>query len=940
MAKIRVYELAKELGLDNKEILAKLRSLKIPVKSHMSVVPEEKLDEVKKSLTEKDEVNSGGGGGGGGGGVEEKRVASGVIRRRAKTTKAEAEEDTAEKEAEKKARLDIESLKQTARKGRREEAESAKPEMELEEIPKEWEEVEEEEEAPAKKSAKKKKTAKKAAEKPKKKAPSKEKETEKQAEPEEEQEPEELTAPEEAPHAPEEPAAPEPVEEKPEEEKPAPGPKRMYSKPSIRKTARAPEGEPLPIPGQKPEPRPAETPKAPPQPGAPPTPEGEAKKKKKKKKKKRSVEPEDQKSEMFEELAPKRRLRRKVAFKMQKGMEGMEVADIEKMYMPSRKKITGKKKPTKKTEVTTPKATKRVIRMGESIDSLELAKQMGVKSREIVNLLKKEGVPREETERLDYDTAAIVAAAYDYEIHQELFDEQDILGLEKGGPDGDKLKQRPPVVTVMGHVDHGKTSLLDTIRKTRVTEGEAGAITQHIGASVVETSSGSITFLDTPGHEAFTSMRMRGAKVTDIVVLVVAADDGIMPQTVEAANHAKAAGVPIIVAVNKIDLPQANPQNIMQRLGEVGLQAEEWGGDTQIVNCSAKTGEGVPDLLEAILLQAEVLELKAVPNGKAKGSVIESRLDKGRGPVATVLVLEGTLKKGDVVLAGANYGKIRAMLDDRGKQMKKAGPSQPVEIMGLSGVPEPGEEILAVNTEKNAKIVADHRAAQQRAEDIPQTPAKVSLEDLMAKLEEGEVEELNLIIKADTHGTTEAVKQSVEKLSTDEVRINVIHTGVGNITENDVTLASASEAVIIGFTVKAEVSARKLSEQEGVQIRTYDIIYHLIEDVEASLKGMLKPIYAENVLGHAEVRKIFRVSKVGVVAGSYVLDGAIKRNASARVMRNGDEVYTGKIKNLKRIQEDVREVAQGLECGISLENYNDFQEGDIVESFEMNEVAR
>ena len=500
-------------------------------------------------------------------------------------------------------------------------------------------------------------------------------------------------------------------------------------------------------------------------------------------------------------------------------------------------------------------------------------------------------------------------------------------------------KTRPPIVTVMGHVDHGKTSLLDTIRKTKVTEEEAGAITQHIGASAVETSSGKITFVDTPGHEAFTTMRARGAEVTDIVVLVVAADDGIMPQTKEAASHARAAGVPIIVAINKIDLPAANVDNVKQRLSEIELTPEEWGGETMVVECSAKTGQGVPDLLETILLQAEILELSADPDVPGKGFVIESRLDKGRGAVATIVVMEGTFRRGDNILCGTDIGRMRAMLDDNGKPIKEAGPSMPIEIMGLSGVAEAGEVIQVVKDEKKAKIIIDHRKDLIREKEAPTAPVKVSLEDLMARLEEGEIQDLNLIIKADTHGSSEAIKQSVEKLSNDEVRVQVIHLGVGNITENDVLLASASSAVIIGFGIKSEGKARKLAERESIQIRTYDIIYNLIDDVKASLEGMLKPTFEENVFGKAQVRKVFRITKIGVVAGSYVSEGVIRRNLRARLLRNDEIVFVGKFKSLKRLQDDVREVSQGLECGISIEGFNDIEEGDIIEAFDMTEIA-
>ncbi len=987
MAKVRVYELAKELGLDNKEIMAKLRTLKIPVKSHMSVVPDEELDRVKSSLAGSEEVESAGG-------MEEKRVAKRVIRRRARPKAEEPEEEAEEP------KVDLNALKQAAKKPRREgeeeeEAAPVKPDEEiLDEIPKEWTEEEKpEKETKAKKAtAKKKKTAKKSesekAEAPEKAVPEKEEQPEKEAKKAKKApakakaKKEEATAESSEAQAPPEPkkivekegqeepvpapetekqetaqpetAVPEkaqgPAEEvagpeKPEKEtakqeaaekKKAPGPapavpRKVYNKPNIRRTARAPEGEPLPIPGQKPEPKPEE--KAPAPPGAE-TETKDTKKKKKKKKKKGAEDAEAPAS--LDGASPRKKLRRKVAFKVQKGMEGMEMADVEQMYMPSKRKAATKKKAAQKTRITTPKAQKRIIRMGENITVAELARHLGVKSKEILKLLSREGLRADEDYPLDVDAASLVASAYDYEIEQEIFDEAKILGEEETGRE-ELLEPRAPVVTVMGHVDHGKTSLLDHIRKTRVTEGEAGAITQHIGASVVKTASGTITFVDTPGHEAFTSMRARGTQVTDIVVLVVAADDGIMPQTKEAASHARAAEVPIVVAINKIDVPNANPQAVKQRLSELGLTPEEWGGETQVVECSAKTGDGLPALLEAILLQAEILELKADSNKAGKGLVIESRLDKGRGPVATVVIREGTLKQGAPVLCGTYSGKIRAMLDDRGKQVKQAGPSDPVEIMGLSGVPGPGETLISLEDEKKVKTVADHRAELLRAQSEEATPGKVSLEELMEQLKEGEVQELKLILKTDTQGTSEAIKSSVEKLSNPEVKVAVIHQGVGNITENDVLLASASNAVILGFTVKAEGKAKTLADNEGVQIRTYDIIYNLIDDVKASVLGMLKPVYEEQVIGKAEVRKVFRITKVGAVAGSYVTEGKIRRNARARVIRDQDVIYNGKLRSLKRVTDDVREVNQGYECGIGLENFNDVQEGDVIEAYVMEE---
>ena len=986
MAKIRVYELAKELGLDNKEIMAKLRALKIAVQSHMSVVPDADLERFRKSISEAEAAPSPTG-------MEEKRVAKGVIRRRAKPAEAVPVE-------EEQPKMDVTTLKSSVKRVRRDETEEplAKIEPEiLEGIPKEWAQETEEPE--------KKKRRKKAEEEAAALEPAAEPETQPEpaaapapaaeapAPPEPTPAPEAVAHPEparphkaepahphkaeparphkaepERPHKPEprpEPApsvklktsrphapvvakpsapevaapAPEPAGEA-EPTKPA-GPRKIYHRPKLRRTARAPEGLVLPIPG-KPAPkplRPGEKPAAGAAAAAPgaaaPAPSAEDKKKKKKKKGKGEAA-EGVVGVPFEE-SPKKKLRRKVAFKVQGGTEGMEIADVEQMYQPSRKKVAAKKKgAAKKVVPSTPKAAKRIIKMRETISVSELAQKLGVKTREIIKSLMTDGVMATEDLQLDFVTAGTLASAYNYEIVQQLFDEEKVLAGTKEANEGNR-KPRPPVVTVMGHVDHGKTSLLDTIRKTRVTEGEAGQITQHIGAYAVETSSGRITFVDTPGHEAFTSMRARGAKITDIVILVVAADDGIMPQTIEAANHAKAAGVPIIVAINKVDLPQANAQQVKQRLSDIGLTPEEWGGETITVECSAKSGQGIPDLLESILLQAEILELTADPAAQGKGFVIESRLDKGKGPVATVIIQQGTFHRGDPIISGTSAGRIRGMLDDRGKPINEAGPAMPVEIMGLATVPEPGSEVIAVEDDRTAKLVVEHRRGQEQVKVVSGAPAKVSLEDLMARLQQGEVQDLNLVIKTDTHGSGEAIKQAVEKLSQKEVRIQVLHLGVGNITENDVLLAAASNAVIIGFNTKPDGSARSVAEREGVQIRTYDIIYNLLDDVAASLKGMLKPVFEEKVIGKAEVRKVFRITKVGSVAGSMVTEGVIKRSARARVLRKNEIVFTGKFKSVKRVQDDVREVAAGLECGISIENFADIQEGDIIEAFEVTE---
>ncbi len=503
-----------------------------------------------------------------------------------------------------------------------------------------------------------------------------------------------------------------------------------------------------------------------------------------------------------------------------------------------------------------------------------------------------------------------------------------------------RLKKRPPVVCVMGHVDHGKTSLLDAIRHTNVIGGEAGGITQHIGAYVVERNGEKITFLDTPGHEAFTAMRMRGASSTDIAILVVAADDGVMPQTIEAINHAKAAGVEIIVAVNKIDKPSANVERVKQELTEYELIPEDWGGSTIFVPVSAKTGEGLDELMEMILLTAEVMELKANPNRRARGLVLEAELDKGRGPVATVLVQKGTLRIGDAVAAGAAHGKVRAMMDDKGRRVKEAGPSMPVEILGLNDVPNAGEVLVGCGNDKEARSFAETFISQSKVKLLEETKTKLSLDDLFTQIQEGNLKELGIVVKADVQGSVEAIKQSLLKLSNDEVVVKIIHGGVGAINESDVSLASASNAIIIGFNVRPDATAKETAEREGVDIRLYRVIYNAIEDVEAAMKGMLDPVFEEKVLGHAEVRQLFKASGVGTIAGSYVLDGTFERDCSARIIRDGIVVYEGSLASLKRFKDDVKEVRAGYECGFVFANFNDVKEGDQVEAFKMVEVPR
>ncbi|NLX91240.1 MAG: translation initiation factor IF-2 [Firmicutes bacterium] len=581
--------------------------------------------------------------------------------------------------------------------------------------------------------------------------------------------------------------------------------------------------------------------------------------------------------------------------------------------------------------------TEEVLHLEGRVTVGELAGRLNVQTSEILGKLLEVGIISNINQPLDEDTLDILSEEYGikFELKPDP-DEQELLNLGESG--GEKqLRPRPPVVTVLGHVDHGKTSLLDRIRKTNVTASEAGGITQHIGAYMVEVDGKKIVFLDTPGHEAFTAMRARGAQVTDIAVLVVAADDGVMPQTIEAINHVKAAGVSIIVAINKVDKPTANVDRVKQQLSEAGLIPEEWGGDTICVPVSALKGEGLEDLLEMILLVAEMSELKADYSRPARGTVIEAKLDKGRGPVATVLIQDGVMKIGDPIICGTIYGKVRALLDDKGKRIKKADPSTPVEILGLSDVPQAGDSFMVVKDEKLARQIAAKRGEKLREATLRKVQ-KVSLDDLFKQAQENEVD-LNIIIKADTQGSAEALQDSLQKIESDKVKIKILHTGVGAITESDIMLASASNAIIIGFNVRPEPSARKLAEKEGVDIRLYRVIYEIIENIKAAINGMLEPEYEEVIFGQAEIRHLFKVSKLGTVAGSYVLEGTIKRNAGIRVIRDGKVVHVGRIESLKRFKDDVKEVPSGFECGILLENFNDLREVDILESFSSRKVT-
>jgi translation initiation factor IF-2 len=628
---------------------------------------------------------------------------------------------------------------------------------------------------------------------------------------------------------------------------------------------------------------------------------------------------------------------KKVKIKKQKVKTGGE-REAESIKSSQRAKKTGGKKDTPSKDAEAAEQDKKTIEIGPRITVKDLSDIIGVPATQLIKKLIPLGIMAALNQNIDGDTAAVLGRDYGFNIVVNKQEPgQDVLIEDEDDPA--KMVPRSPVITVMGHVDHGKTSLLDRIRKTKVTEQEAGGITQHIGAYKVRIGEREIVFLDTPGHEAFTAMRARGAQVTDIAILVVAADDGVMPQTIEAINHARAANVPLVVAINKIDKPGANPDRVKQELADQGLLLEEWGGDTIGVPVSAHTGAGIEELLEMVLLVADMQELKANPDRNAVGTVIEAKLDKGRGPVATVLVQKGTLKVGDAIVVGATYGKVRAMTDDNGKRISKAGPSTPIEVIGLSEVPDAGDILVVTEDDKTARHIAQERKDRIRTSML-KSSQRVSLEDLFNQIKEGKVKDLNIIIKADVHGSVEAVRQSIEKLSNDEVRIKSIHGGVGAITETDVMLAAASNAIVIGFNVRPDSNAVQMASHEDVDIRTYRIIYDAINDIEAAIKGMLEPKYKEVVIGKAEVRALFKVSAVGTIAGCYVQEGKIQRNGGIRVVREGIVVFEGKIDSLKRFKDDVREVLQGYECGITIENFNDIKEGDILECFVNQEIPR
>jgi translation initiation factor IF-2 len=956
MAKLRVYELARELNMTNKDLLAALQGIDVEVKNHMSTLDDEEISRVKSELyggSQKAEV------------YEAKRVKPNVIRRRRKRStegapEAEAEkpaEETPAPEEEKAPSPQAEQPAADASESRPEAAEDAQAPAEA--APETPTETSAEASAEQGRAGAEEKTAEEGAEsvpeqasaETEARAPADSEESrtagEEAARAETSAEAAEKTSAESAEARPSDEAgeaAAEPETEASAESAESPehlkkeAPKKSESKAKTKKKRKKETPakiiqmpEPSAEPEKSPEPEAPSAPAGPAETGpdtkAPPPAESEAEAKKRSKRKKPDEEEKQRKAGK-----PKGAFRRK------------EVVQGDALYDKSfgRGKKSRKKgkqvaahPAEQKTQQTTPKAIKRRIKVDETIVIADLAKRMGIKANELIKTLMNMGMMVTVNQTIDFDTANLVAQEFGFEVERASFEEETVLKTEEDSPE--QMVARPPVVTIMGHVDHGKTSLLDVIRRTKVTEGEAGGITQHIGAYSVELDSGEIVFLDTPGHEAFTSMRARGAQVTDLVILVVAADDGVMPQTLEAIDHARAAGVPIIVAVNKIDKNNAEPDRIKREIAEKNLVPEEWGGDTIFVNVSAKQQIGIDDLLEMIVLQSEVLELQANPNKLARGHVIESKMDTGRGPVATLLVQEGTMKTGDAVVCGMYYGKVRVMYNDRGQQVQSAGPSYPVEIVGLSGVPMAGDEFVSLTTEKDAKQISENRLHKQRSKELARS-SRMSLEKLYEKMMEGEVKDLNIIIKADVQGSIEALKDSLTKLSTEEVKISTVHSAVGPIHESDISLAAVSNAIILGFNVRPSAKVVKMAEEENVDIRYYDVIYNAIKDIKDAMVGLMESKYEEKVLGRAEVREVFHVPGVGNIAGCYVTDGKIQRGQNVRLIRDGIVTFDGKIGTLKRYKDDVKEVTHNYECGLRIENYNDIKVGDVLENYYLEEI--
>ena len=910
MSKKRVYELAKDLGLENKELIARLEKIGIAVRSHSSTLEDDDLERIQSELLSPEPRE-----------VVEQRIKSTVIRRRAVRLPAEEtkpeEAATAPQEESPVAASPV--------------AEVLRKEAAPEPVP---------QEAPVRTSIYRDRPAVEAAPKPAVPAEAAPKPT-KSAEPaakDDTVKPEVPTAERKA--EPEKKPLPETVQKAPAlEKKPLPvrPPEHREIKPPQAEGQRRPQAS-SEAPRQAPPPFPrkaftgrpdlkivkdVEMPSRAEKTGRP---EAE---KPKKKGGKAPVE-----VLMGETVAPRKKALIQKLDRKGKRIEVVERGDERPSKWREEKKVAPVK--MKKTEITTPKAIKRRIRVDEAITVGELAKRMGIKAGEVINKLIGMGMMVTINQAIDFDTATLIATDFGYQVESAQSEMDETLQKTESSPEN--LKPRAPVVTIMGHVDHGKTSLLDAIRETHVIDGEAGGITQAIGAYHVQIKGRDIVFLDTPGHEAFTAMRARGAKVTDIVVLVVAADDGVMGQTVEAINHARVAGVPIIVAINKIDKPGADPGKIRQALTEYNLLSEEWGGDTIFCEVSAKKKTGIEEMLEMILLQADVMELKADPSQPARGVIIEAKLDRGRGPVATVLIQEGTLREGDAFVSKTEFGRVRALINDQGRRISEAGPSMPVEVIGFSRVPQVSTEFICVEDEKKARNIGEYWIRKERERELSAT-SKITLEQLYQKMKEG-VKELNVIIKADVQGSIEALIDALNKLSTDDIKLKIIHSSTGTITETDVMLASASNAVIIGFNVRPDARVVEVAEQEGVDIKLYDIIYNVIADVRAAMEGLLEPIYKEVVQGRAEVREIFRVPKIGAIAGSYVTDRKITRSAGLRLLRDGVVIYEGRIASLRRFKDDAKEVAAGFECGIGIEGFNDIHAGDVIEVYVKEQIER
>lgn len=887
MAKIRVYELARELNMESKKLVEKLKAGGLDIINFSSTLDENKyqkaMDIIKGAPTTQV--------------IEEERVKPGVIRRRKKVVAVEPEAPKPE----------------TAAKPSKKVVKEAEPQVAevTKEVPVSAEEKHKPEKAPKQKKAPKKKKAPATKE-----PPAVKEETISEGAPADK---EKIKPEAEAPASADAGLATQKKARKKQKDRPA----RIIS---------TPEQGPLKgmIAGKKEEKTPikVQDTKAHGVPEVTPFQEEEDKERKPIKKKKDKKRGEKDRKELETDT----RIRHKK-------LEIFERADL---YEDRKPRIKDKKqqkggdaKRLKHTEITTPKAIKRRIKIQENVTVVELAKAMGVKAVELVKKLVSLGVMVNLNNTIDFDTAALVADEFGYELELDQFEIKNIIEEVKDRPED--MMPRPPVVTIMGHVDHGKTSLLDRIRSSNIADGESGGITQHIGAYYVNAKGGDIVFLDTPGHEAFTAMRARGARITDIIILVVAADDGVMPQTREAIDHARAANIPIIVAINKIDKPAANPDKVIRELAELDLAPEEWGGTTIFGRISAKTGEGIDSLMELILLQAEMLELRANPNKSARGTIIEAKLDKNKGSVATVLIKEGTLKQSDFFICGGNHGKIRAMNNHRGTRMISAGPSMPVEIYGISGVPLAGDEFIVVKDERIARQIVEYRQTKAKEKERARSVI-VNLEGLYEKIKEGKIKELNIILKTDVQGSLEALSESLLKLGTEEVKIKMIHSSTGAIKESDVMLASASGAVIIAFRVRANPRVKEIAEKENVDINYYDVIYNLIDEIRKAMAGLLEPISRENVIGRVDIRETFNVPKIGTVAGCYVIDGRVERNAMVRLLRDDVVVFDGKMASLRRFKGDVKEVAAGYECGIGLESFQDIKPGDVFEIYKVEQI--